>query len=234
MTIKNIKKDELLSSCQLCPRKCGANRICGEKGFCNVTAEVKIARAALHMWEEPCVSGKKGSGTVFFSGCNMKCIYCQNYAISNECKGYYITENELAEVFITLQEHGANNINLVTPTHYVPQIISALDIAKTKGLSVPVIYNSGGYESIETIKLLGGYIDIYMPDIKYFSNRYAVEYSSASDYFDIASAALGEMFHQVGNLIGQHPCLTRPCTSNHQRRSLTVLHRRTLRRIERF
>lgn len=187
-----------LSHCELCPRKCGVNRYDGEKGVCGVGARAKIARAALHMWEEPCISGEKGSGTVFFSGCNMKCIYCQNYVISTECKGDYITENELAEIFIELQRKGASNINLVTPTHYVHQIISSLDIAKVKGLNIPVVYNSGGYENVETIKMLRGYIDIYMPDFKYFSDKYAIEYSSAPNYVNFAKQAIEEMFGQVG------------------------------------
>ncbi len=199
MTVENNELlKELLASCELCPRKCRANRIKGEKGFCGAGAKTKIARVALHMWEEPCVSGRNGSGTVFFSGCNMKCAYCQNYVISTDENGYWITEAELAESFLMLQEQGADNINLVTPTHYVPQIISSLDIAKSKGLNIPVIYNSGGYESVETIKLLRGYIDVYMPDFKYFSDKYAIEYSCAPSYFDVAAAAIEEMFQQVG------------------------------------
>ncbi len=199
MTVENNELlKELLASCELCPRKCRANRIKGEKGFCGAGAKAKIARVALHMWEEPCVSGRNGSGTVFFSGCNMKCAYCQNYVISTDENGYWITEAELAESFLMLQEQGADNINLVTPTHYVPQIISSLDIAKSKGLNIPVIYNSGGYESVETIKLLRGYIDVYMPDFKYFSDKYAIEYSCAPSYFDVAGAAIEEMFRQVG------------------------------------
>lgn len=199
MTVENNELlKELLASCELCPRKCRANRIKGEKGFCGAGAKTKIARVALHMWEEPCVSGRNGSGTVFFSGCNMKCAYCQNYVISTDENGYWITEAELAESILMLQEQGADNINLVTPTHYVPQIISSLDIAKSKGLNIPVIYNSGGYESVETIKLLRGYIDVYMPDFKYFSDKYAIEYSCAPSYFDVAAAAIEEMFQQVG------------------------------------
>ncbi len=200
MIVENKKvSKELLSSCELCPRKCRADRIRGETGFCGAGTRAKISRVALHMWEEPCVSGKNGSGTVFFSGCNMKCVYCQNYVISTECRGDLVTENELAENFLMLKEQGANNINLVTPTHYVPQIISSLDIAKSKGLDIPVIYNSGGYESVETIKLLRGYIDVYMPDFKYFSDKYAVEYSCAPNYFNVTRIAIDEMFQQVGS-----------------------------------
>lgn len=184
--------------CLLCPRKCGVDRNV-ETGFCRAENKVKIARAALHFWEEPCISGKEGSGTVFFSHCTLKCVYCQNRKISTGGCGYYVTDSELADIFIDLQNSGANNINLVTPTHYVPQIINALDIAKKNGLTLPILYNCGGYESTETIKMLGGYIDIYMPDMKYFDDKYAIKYSSAPNYFRTASAALNEMYSQVGS-----------------------------------
>ena len=184
--------------CLLCPRKCGIDRNV-ETGFCRAENKVKIARAALHFWEEPCISEKNGSGTVFFSHCTLKCIYCQNRKISTGGSGYYVTERELADIFINLQNRGANNINLVTPTHYVPQIINALDIAKENGLTLPILYNCGGYESIQTIKMLDGYIDIYMPDMKYFDDKYAIKYSSAPNYFGTAAAALNEMYSQVGD-----------------------------------
>ena len=184
--------------CLLCPRKCGVDRNV-ETGFCRAENKVKIARAALHFWEEPCISGESGSGTVFFSHCTLKCVYCQNRKISTGGCGYYVTERELADIFIDLQNRGANNINLVTPTHYVPQIINALDIAKENGLTLPILYNCGGYESTETIKMLDGYIDIYMPDMKYFDDKYAIKYSSASNYFKTAAAALNEMYSQVGS-----------------------------------
>ena len=187
-----------MSECTLCPRNCKVNREKGELGFCGAGSSVKIARASLHYWEEPCISGKDGSGTVFFSCCNMKCVYCQNYGISTENRGKIVTDEELAEVFLSLQEKGANNINLVTPTHFAFQIMKALDIAKSKGLNLPVVYNCGGYESVETIKMLSGYVDIYMPDMKYFSDKYAVKYSAAPGYFDIAKAAIDEMYRQVG------------------------------------
>lgn len=193
--------EHMLSECRLCPRMCGVNRSNGEIGFCGAGADVKIARAALHFWEEPCISGKNGSGTVFFSCCNMKCIYCQNYGISTRNNGWFVSEKELADTFLTLQNQGANNINLVTPTHFVPQIISALDVAKKRGLKLPVVYNCGGYENPETIKLLSGYVDIYMPDMKYFSDKYAVEYSAAPNYFETAKNAIDEMFRQVGEPI---------------------------------
>ena len=188
----------MLSSCTLCPRECSVNRTAGETGFCGLDNRIKVARMALHHWEEPCVSGTKGSGTVFFSGCNMKCIYCQNYDISRNCKGRFITEEELAQSFLSLQNEGAHNINLVTPTHYVPNIKKALDMARLDGLKIPAIYNCGGYEKQETIESLKGYIDIYMPDIKYFSDKYAVEYSMADGYFEYAKKALCEMVSQAG------------------------------------
>ena len=191
----------MLSSCTLCPRKCGTDRLSGKIGFCGSDNRIKIARSALHFWDEPCISGKNGSGTVFFSGCNMKCIFCQNHIISTDGKGREVSVRELSDEFLRLQDMGAHNINLVTPTHYVPHIISALDIAKERGLTLPVAYNCGGYENVETIKLLRGYVDIYMPDIKYFSDKYALEYSKAPDYFRYAAEALEEMVSQVGTPI---------------------------------
>ncbi len=188
----------MYNNCTLCPRNCGVNREKDQLGFCGLDNKIKIARADLHFWEEPCISGKNGSGTVFFSGCNMKCVFCQNYDISTLNKGYNITCEELADVFVKLQNKGANNINLVTPTHYVYDIIKALDIAKIKGLKIPVVYNSGGYEKADTIKMLKGYVDIYIPDMKYFSDKYSLEFSSAKNYFNIAKDALNEMYNQVG------------------------------------
>lgn len=187
-----------LSHCTLCPRLCGADRINGKLGYCRAGADVKIARSALHFWEEPCISGEKGSGTVFFSHCTMKCVFCQNYNISTQNKGKTVSVFELAECFLDLQAQGANNINLVTPTHFVPQIKDALDIARKNGLSLPVLYNTSGYETTETIKSLEGYIDIYMPDMKYFDDKYAAKYSNAPNYFNIAKDAIREMFKQVG------------------------------------
>lgn len=189
---------DILTHCTLCPRKCGANRTCGETGFCGSDARIKIARAALHHWEEPCISGKNGSGTVFFSHCTLKCVYCQNYRISTQNHGKYISVRELADTFLDLQAQGANNINLVTPTHYVPQIISALTLAKADGLTLPVVYNTGGYELPETIDMLKGFVDVYLPDLKYFSDKYAVRYSAAPDYFRTAFAAIRRMHEQVG------------------------------------
>ena len=185
-------------SCTICPRKCGVNRNAGQFGRCHVPAELSIARASLHMWEEPCISGKSGSGTVFFSGCSLGCVFCQNHSISNGDNGTLLTVEELADVFLKLQDMGANNINLVTPTHYVPSIIGALENAKARGLSIPVLYNSSGYERVSTLKYLDGLIDIYLPDCKYFSPDISAKYSAAPDYFDVAINALREMYRQVG------------------------------------
>lgn len=189
---------DLMNKCELCPRRCGVSRAGGETGFCGASDKLKIARSALHFWEEPCISGQSGSGTVFFSNCTMKCVFCQNYTISALNGGYYVTVDELAECFLDLQSQGALNINLVTPTHYAPQIVKALEIAKARGLSLPILYNTSGYERVETLRLLDGLIDIYMPDMKYYSDKYAVKYSNAPNYFSIASEAVAEMFRQRG------------------------------------
>lgn len=189
---------ELLENCKLCPRNCGADRIQGKRGFCGSTDKIRVARAALHYWEEPCISGDIGSGTVFFSNCTLKCVFCQNYNISQCDYGKEIDVDRLSEIFLELQEKGALNINLVTPTHYVAQIIDALDIAKAKGLSLPIIYNSSGYEKVETIKMLKGYVDVYLPDLKYFDTKYSTKYSMAPSYFDYAKEAIKEMVAQVG------------------------------------
>ena len=190
-----------MDNCTLCPRQCKVRRSDGEMGFCSSLDKIKIARADLHHWEEPCISGTRGSGTVFFSGCNMKCLFCQNYSISTLGNGMVITEKELADKFLELQEKGAHNINLVTPTHFVPGIIQSLEIAKNRGLTLPVVYNCGGYENTETIEKLKGYVDIYMPDIKYFSDKYALEYSKAPGYFSVATKALKKMYSQVGRAV---------------------------------
>lgn len=189
---------EKLSSCNLCPHNCNVNRLEGEIGRCKSNNKIKIALASLHYFEEPCISGKNGSGTVFFSNCNLNCMYCQNYEISQEQKGKEIEVEELADIFIKQQEKGANNINLVTPTSYVYHIIEALDIAKKNGLNIPVIYNTNGYEKEETIELLNGYIDVYLPDLKYFSNDISKKYSRIDNYFEIATKAIKKMYEQVG------------------------------------
>jgi len=188
----------LLKKCELCPKKCGINRLNGEVGFCGATNKVKVARAALHEWEEPCISGTNGSGTVFFSHCTLNCVFCQNYNLSHNNFGKEITIEKLSEIFLDLQNKGAHNINLVTPTHYIPQIIEALKIAKTNGLTIPIVYNSSGFENLEIIKLLSGFIDIYLPDFKYFDNSIAKKYSSANNYFENISKCLFEMLNQVG------------------------------------
>lgn len=176
---------------------CRVNRY-EKKGFCGEGAEITAAKAYLHKWEEPCVSGKNGSGTVFFSGCNLKCVFCQNYEISSSGKGKVITSERLSEIFLELQDKGAMNINLVTPTHFVPQIIDAVKKARKNGLKIPTVYNSSGYERIETLKMLEGVIDVYLPDMKYFSSKYSMKYSNAPDYFDVTSKAVLEMYRQVG------------------------------------
>lgn len=186
-----------IHNCRLCPRECGADRYT-DTGFCGCGANIRAAKAYLHMWEEPCISGTRGSGTVFFSGCNLKCCFCQNYRISHENHGKNITESRLAEIFLELQRRGAHNINLVSPTPYVLQIISALDMCRGK-LNIPIIYNTGGYEKVETIKLLGGYVDVYLPDFKYFDNALGKKYSGADNYFETVTAALKEMYRQTGS-----------------------------------
>lgn len=192
---------EKLSSCNLCPHNCNVNRLEGKIGRCKCNAKVKIALASLHYYEEPCISGKNGSGTVFFSNCNLNCKYCQNYEISQVGKGREIEIEELAKIFLDQQEKGANNINLVTPTSYVYHIIEALDIAKKNGLKIPIIYNTNGYENIETIELLKGYIDIYLPDLKYYSNELSKKYSGIDNYFENATKAIRVMYEQVGTPI---------------------------------
>lgn len=186
----------MLEGCNLCPRQCMVDRKVST-GYCNGTDEIRVARAALHFWEEPCISGENGSGTVFFSGCNLKCCYCQNYDISHEGFGKNISEKRLGEIFLELQEKGASNINLVTPTHFVDKIINVLDNIK-KELNIPVVYNTGGYESVETVRKLKGYVDIFLHDIKYYSDERAIRYSKAPFYFDKSSSALLEMIKQVG------------------------------------
>ena len=189
---------EKLEKCELCPFKCKVNRLNGQIGRCKCTDKIKIALYSLHYYEEPCISGKEGSGTVFFSNCNLRCLFCQNYKISQEGKGYEISIEELADIFLKQQEAGANNINLVTPTMYVYHIIEAIRIAKRKGLKLPIVYNTNGYENVETIKELDGYIDIYLPDLKYFYDDLGVKYSGVNNYFKVATKAILEMIKQVG------------------------------------
>ncbi len=190
--------ESLLSDCTLCPRHCHVNRLLGQAGYCGQTT-LKAARASLHMWEEPCISGTAGSGTVFFSGCNLRCVFCQNYHIALGEAGREISTKHLAEIFLSLQAQGANNINLVTPTHFVPQILLALQSAKEHGLTIPIVYNSSGYESTETLRLLEGYVDIYLPDFKYMDPALSLKYSHAQDYFTKAKESLAEMVRQAGS-----------------------------------
>lgn len=189
---------KMLSDCTLCPRECHANRVSGQRGYCGQTAELTVARAALHLWEEPCFSGKRGSGTVFFAGCALGCIYCQNFTISRGYNGKKITVERLGKIFLELQEEGAHNINLVTPDHFVPQICEALERAKAEGLTLPVVYNSSAYARTQTLKLLEGSVDIYLPDLKYMDSAIAKKYSACADYFQHASQAIGEMVRQAG------------------------------------
>ncbi len=195
-----LKRREMiiLSECTMCPRNCKVNRELGDSGYCKMEHTIRIGRAALHFWEEPSISGDRGSGAVFFSGCNLRCVFCQNRKISSENIGKNVSVEELAGIFLDLQNQGAHNINLVTPTHFSKYIAKAIQIAKENGLTLPVIYNCGGYESVSTLRELRGLIDIYMPDFKYFDNVYAKSYSRAPNYFEIASEALLEMFSQVG------------------------------------
>ncbi|MFZ2539641.1 MAG: radical SAM protein [Oscillospiraceae bacterium] len=190
-----------LTECKLCPRQCNANRLGGKAGFCGADDKLKIARSSLHFWEEPCISGEKGSGTVFFSGCTLGCVFCQNYDISNKSFGKEITIARLAKIFLELQEKAALNINLVTPTHYVYHIIEAIKLARINGLKLPIIYNTSGYETVPTIKLLSGYVDVYLPDFKYMNADYAKEYSEATNYVENIKLALAEMVAQVGECV---------------------------------
>lgn len=188
---------EVLRECILCPRQCHADRTKG-RGYCGEGERVRVARASLHMWEEPCISKKAGSGTVFFTGCSLGCVFCQNRKIASGGRGSELNNQQLAGLFLALQQQGANNINLVTPTHFVPQIVEALKIARAEGLLVPVVYNTSGYERIETLRMLDGLVDIYLPDLKYYSRSLSMRYSNAPDYFECASFAIAEMVRQTG------------------------------------
>ena len=187
----------MLKECHLCPRNCGVDRLAGQKGFCGVDAGIMVARAALHMWDEPCISGKEGYGAVFFSGCSLGCAFCQNRTISKGQSGKVITVEHLAELFLDLQAQKANNINLVTAGHFLPQVRDALILAKEQGLTIPVVYNSSGYEKAEMLRYLEGLVDIYLPDLKYLEADLAGKYSHAKDYPEVAMKALEEMVRQV-------------------------------------
>lgn len=196
--MKNMNKYE---DCLLCPRKCGINRSTGQTGVCGVSSEIKVARAALHYWEEPCISGKKGSGAVFFSGCSLHCVFCQNREISDGKEGKVISKERLSDIFMELAGKGANNINLVTPGQYIPDIVWAVNDAKSRGMKLPIIYNTSGYENVTELKLLEGIVDVYLPDFKYMDSTLSARYSRAKDYPSVAKQALSEMVRQQPDFV---------------------------------
>lgn len=196
--MKNMNKYE---NCLLCPRKCGINRSTGQTGVCGVSSEIKVARAALHYWEEPCISGKRGSGAVFFSGCSLHCVFCQNREISDGKEGKVISKERLSDIFMELADKGANNINLVTPGQYIPDIVWAVNDAKSRGMKLPIIYNTSGYENVTELKLLEGIVDVYLPDFKYMDSTLSARYSRAKDYPSIAKQALSEMVRQQPDVV---------------------------------
>ncbi len=196
--MKNMNKYE---NCLLCPRKCGINRRTGQTGVCGVSSEIKVARAALHYWEEPCISGKRGSGAVFFSGCSLHCVFCQNREISDGKEGKVISKERLSDIFMELADKGANNINLVTPGQYIPDIVWAVNDAKSRGMKLPIIYNTSGYENVTELKLLEGIVDVYLPDFKYMDSTFSARYSRAKDYPSIAKQALSEMVRQQPDVV---------------------------------
>ena len=196
--MKNMNKYE---NCLLCPRKCGINRRTGQTGVCGVSSEIKVARAALHYWEEPCISGKRGSGAVFFSGCSLHCVFCQNRAISDGKEGKVISKERLSDIFMELADKGANNINLVTPGQYIPDIVWAVNDAKSRGMKLPIIYNTSGYENVTELKLLEGIVDVYLPDFKYMDSTLSAMYSRAKDYPSVAKQALSEMVRQQPEVV---------------------------------
>ncbi|MCC2748535.1 4Fe-4S cluster-binding domain-containing protein [Agathobacter rectalis] len=196
--MKNMNKYE---NCLLCPRKCGINRRTGQTGVCGVSSEIKVARAALHYWEEPCISGKRGSGAVFFSGCSLHCVFCQNREISDGKEGKVISKERLSDIFIELADKGANNINLVTPGQYIPDIVWAVNDAKSRGMKPPIIYNTSGYENVTELKLLEGIVDVYLPDFKYMDSTLSARYSRAKDYPSVAKQALSEMVRQQPEVV---------------------------------
>lgn len=196
--MKNMNKYD---NCLLCPRKCGINRSTGQTGVCGVSSEIKVARAALHYWEEPCISGKRGSGAVFFSGCSLHCVFCQNREISDGKAGKVISKERLSDIFMELAVKGANNINLVTPGQYIPDIVWAVNDAKSRGMKLPIIYNTSGYENVTELKLLEGIVDVYLPDFKYMDSTLSARYSRAKDYPSVAKQALSEMVRQQPDVV---------------------------------
>ena len=203
-------------NCTLCPRNCKTNRSANIHGVCGVSDKLKVARAALHFWEEPCISGWKGSGTVFFSGCSLHCVFCQNEAIAQGLTGKEISGERLTEIFLELQEKGAHNINLVTPGHYVPDIVKALERGKDQGLNIPIVYNTGSYEKVDVLKQLEGLVDIYLPDFKYWDSEIARRYSRAADYPEVAKKAIVLAKAAVAKLLHNTPL---------KRRNLNCCHR---------
>lgn len=196
--MKNMNKYE---NCLLCPRKCGINRRTGQAGVCGVSSEIMVARAALHYWEEPCISGKRGSGAVFFSGCSLHCVFCQNREISDGKEGKVISKERLSDIFMELADKGANNINLVTPGQYIPDIVWAVNAAKSRGMKLPIIYNTSGYENVTELELLEGIVDVYLPDFKYMDSTLSAMYSRAKDYPSVAKQALSEMVRQQPDVV---------------------------------
>ena len=196
--MKNMNKYE---NCLLCPRKCGTNRRTGQTGVCGVSSEIKVARAALHYWEEPCISGKRGSGAVFFSGCSLHCVFCQNREISDGKEGKVISKERLSDIFMELAGKGANNINLVTPGQYIPDIVWAVNNARSRGMKLPIIYNTSGYENVTELKQLEGIVDVYLPDFKYMDSTLSAMYSRAKDYPSVAKQALSEMVRQQPDVV---------------------------------
>lgn len=196
--MKNMNKYE---NCLLCPKKCGINRRTGQTGVCGVSSEIKVARAALHYWEEPCISGKRGSGAVFFSGCSLHCVFCQNREISDGKEGKVISKERLSDIFMELADKGANNINLVTPGQYIPDIVWVVNDAKSRGMKLPIIYNTSGYENVTELKLLEGIVDVYLPDFKYMDSTLSAMYSRAKDYPSVAKQALSEMVRQQPDVV---------------------------------
>ena len=226
---------DIYIKCNLCPRNCLVDRT-KTLGYCKATDKVKVARSALHYYEEPSISGNNGSGTIFFSNCNLKCCYCQNKEISTEGFGKEVSIERLSDMMLELEGKHANNINLVTPTHYVPSIIEAIKLARSKGLSIPIVYNTSGYESVETLKLLDGYIDIYLTDFKYFDDKLGKDLSKCSNYFKVTSKALDEMYKQTGkNIFNDNGlmtkgiivrCLVLPTKSNDTKKVIDFLYKK--------
>lgn len=203
------------SRCNLCHRHCNVDRNSGQSSYCGMTSNLIAARAALHYWEEPCISGECGSGTVFFSGCSLRCVYCQNHKIAIGTSGKAISVSELAESFLRLQEQGAANINLVTPTHFVPSIIPAIEVARNQGLALPIVYNTGNFETLDTIRSLEGIVDVYLPDFKYWDDSYATRYSNAKGYAGYAAENIAEMFRQTGEPVFQNNFMVRGVIVRH-------------------